>query len=248
MENKKILKNAKILGLGLYFPKTKLLAIGDLHFGFEEYMNIQGVFIPRFNYKQIKKELTEIFQKEKIEKIVLVGDTKHGFRGLQEQEWTEISKFIRWLKQEIKEIIIIKGNHDKQIEQLEKWENIKIKKSYYEEKEKVLFVHGDVKEKFENLKECETIIIGHEHPAISLRAGVKRETYKIFLKGQIEIYKNKKTIIILPSYNRTSIGMDITRAKFNNKIIGKQIDDFEAWAIEDKEYYLGKIKKIIEMN
>ena len=52
----------QFIGKSLYFPERKMLVLADLHIGYEEYLNKQGVFLPRMQFKEITKELEEIFK------------------------------------------------------------------------------------------------------------------------------------------------------------------------------------------
>ena len=71
----------------------------------------------------------------------------------------------------------------------------------------ILFVHGDVVPSNEQLENVTTVIIGHEHPAISLTNGVRSEQYKCFLK----LPWNKRTLIVQPSTFSLTIGSDIRK-------------------------------------
>ena len=85
-----------------------------------------------------------------------------------------------------------------------------------------------------------TIIIGHEHPAVVITDGVKREKYKCFLRGT---YK-KKELIVLPSFNFVSMGTDVLHGKLLSPLL-TNIEKFEVFAVEDKIYPMGKVKDLI---
>ena len=58
-------------------------------------------------------------------------------------------------------------------------------------------MHGDKLPDDKNLKQTETIIIGHEHPCIGIRNGERLEKIKCYLTGN---YKGNK-LIVMPSFN-----------------------------------------------
>ena len=58
-----ITKNIEIIDLSLYIPKHKTLIIADLHIGYEESLNKQGVLVPRQGFKQLVQRLEKILKK-----------------------------------------------------------------------------------------------------------------------------------------------------------------------------------------
>src|SRR3989338_6032779 len=112
----------QFIGKSLYFPERKMLALADLHIGYEEYLNKLGVFLPRMQFKEIMKELEEIFleieqidkelKAKKLNEIIVVGDLKHEFGQISSQEWRETKEVLDFFKSKAKKVILIKGNHD----------------------------------------------------------------------------------------------------------------------------------------
>ena len=88
------------------------LIISDLHLGYEEALNYQGLMIPKFQYPKIIQRIEEIHSRSKCSRIIINGDLKHEFGKINRQEWKETLKFIDYLKERFQEIILIKGNHD----------------------------------------------------------------------------------------------------------------------------------------
>jgi metallophosphoesterase superfamily enzyme len=69
----------KMISKAVFFPKEKILAISDLHVGYEEALNKSGILIPHSQFKQTISDLDEIFMKIKKEKwevreVVILGD------------------------------------------------------------------------------------------------------------------------------------------------------------------------------
>ena len=183
----------------LFFPEQGILAIGDLHIGYDYMIRQSGVLIPERQVKDIISDLKEIFrriktsnQKNKINKMVFLGDIKHSFYYEAEEKY-EFLEVMKFLKQEIdeKNIIFIKGNHDTMDFTYGKMVN------YYIDGN-IAFVHGhkSFPEVFD--KKIKIIVSGHLHPSIVLaeKPGVKKESYKCFLEGN---YKGK-IFIVMPSF------------------------------------------------
>ena len=48
----------------LYFPEEKILVIADLHIGYEESLNAQGIFVPRRQFEETMKNLEGVLKKQ----------------------------------------------------------------------------------------------------------------------------------------------------------------------------------------
>lgn len=235
------------IGKTLFFPKQGILAIGDLHLGFELSLN-QPNILPEMQ-KEIEGQLGKIFEtinkkRLKLKKIIFIGDIKHSFsyKWKEKNYFNEILKFLKKYMKE-KNIILIKGNHDT----IDYSFSDKLQDYFIEDG--LAFTHGhkSFPELFE--KNIKTIIMGHLHPSviISDKQNIKREKYKCFLTGK---FKNKN-IIILPSFLTTLEGTTINSLEYEYEdsfsiIPKKTIMNFETHVIGDKEIYnFGKIKKLI---
>ncbi len=236
-----ILPNIEIIDLALKIGST--LAISDTHIGYEEAINKQGVLIPRFQFKEIILRLEKIFKKAgKIERIVINGDMKHEFGTISQTEWRHTLALLDFLSEKCKEIILVKGNHDKIIGPIAEKRKVKLVDYYLMsfKNKKILFLHGDKipKSPIPNPKST-IIIIGHQHPAITLRDGIRAELYKCFLKGK---YK-KSDLIVLPAFTFVSEGTDVTKEKLT-PFLEQDIGNFFVYPVADEVYEFGRIKDI----
>jgi len=252
MGRTEIIKGIEAIGKALWLKKEKILVIADLHLGYEQQLNEKGVLVLRKQFQEIKKELEELIKEvlgksKKIKKIVILGDLKHAFGQISSQEWRETSEVIDLLNKNCEELIVIKGNHDAMLEPILNRKNIKLR-GYFIEKE-VCFFHGDKIWMNCYDKKIKIWIIGHKHPAITIREGHKKETYKCFLSGN---YDNKK-VIILPSFfpliegadvfiYDTHFAFDLNEKDFGVFIVGKDNSG------KNKIYRFGKVKDIGKLN
>jgi len=227
----KLTEEIEIVDLCLYLRKEKILVIGDLHVGLEESLQKQGVLIPRFDIKEVLERLDEIFKKVNVEKIILIGDVKHEFGTISDQEWRDTLKVLDYLLEK-GDVILIKGNHDTILGPISKKRNLEIVEKY--KIDDILFVHGDkiVDEK------SKIIVIGHEHPAVSFKSRPE-EKFKCFLIGK---YKNKK-LIVIPSFNFLTEGSDVTKEKTLSPYI-KKVKNFKIVVVEDKIRDFGLLKDL----
>jgi hypothetical protein len=221
-----------ILAQNLFLIINDTLIISDIHTGYEESLHKQGYFIPKGNLSELQLMIEKTLNNKKIKKIIINGDLVHSFGKLSIKEKYALKDFITFLKRKA-DITIIKGNHDKILKFLIP-ETELIEEYIIDD---TLITHGDVINKHSSDKKIKTIIIGHEHPSITITSEHRSERYKCFLKGK---YKDK-TLIVMPSCNMLLEGTNILKEKLLSPYL-KNIEDFEAYIIEDKIYDFGKIK------
>jgi uncharacterized protein len=230
-----ISKGIDIVDLGLKIGRT--LVIGDLHIGYEESLNKQGVMVPRFQFKDMYARLDAMIKKAKPETIVVNGDIKHEFGRISEQEWRETLKTLDLLIKNSKKVVLVKGNHDKILGPIAKKRDIEIVQDYTINDD-TMILHGDKETKFPS--RIKRIIIGHEHPAVSIKEGPRSEIFKCFLKGR---YKGKE-LIVLPSFNLVTEGTDILKDRILSPFLKQDLDDFDVFIVSDKVYGFGKLKNL----
>lgn len=171
------------------------LIISDLHIGIEDLLSKNGVKVPSQTEK-MKEKILGLIEKEDPDRLVILGDLKHNIPKTSWQEYMEIPKLIDSIPKDL-EVVIIKGNHDGNIERL--LPNTKIVKSIVLEDAILLHGHSwpdkDDRAKF--------VVMGHNHPCIQFedQFGHKsRENAWIrarFKKG----FERSREVIIMPAFN-----------------------------------------------
>jgi hypothetical protein len=235
-----IIKGIEILDTCILINK-KILVLADLHIGYEEALNKQGAFAPRIQFKETEIKLNEIFGKikEKLDVIVINGDLKHEFGTISDQEWEETMKILDLLQKYCKQIVLVKGNHDSILGPIAKKRGLNIVESYIIGD--VCIIHGDKILDNSSVLSAKILIIGHEHPAISIREEPKVEKYKCFLLGK---YK-KQQLIVMPSFLPIIEGTDIGKEKLLSPYLHQNLKNFEVFVVGDKTYRFGKLKNIL---
>ncbi len=242
MSKNKVLEGIEAKGLALWIKKDKTLIIADLHLGIEEMHNKQGTMLPRFNFKEIKKHLEEkVFPDVKAELIVINGDLKHEFGSISQQEWSEVIDILRLLQTKCKRIVLIRGNHDTILGPIAKWENITIEKEgILLPKSNTFVTHGEKIPKSKEFASAKTIVIGHEHPAITIREKYKEETFKAFLVGK---WKDKN-LIVQPSMNQVTTGTNIQEEQILSPFLGQDLGKFKVFPVADRTYDFGYLEEL----
>jgi len=221
----KLDKRVELIGLGLYLRDLGILAISDLHIGYEEALAAQGIHIPVSQYPKMKNLIDRMIDAVQPEKVVIVGDVKHEFGTALRQEWVETLDLLDFLKEKAGEVIVVRGNHDNFLIPILRKKEVPLYDPVYKVGD-VLFFHGhkDVEMELYS-RDVKIIIMGHEHPAVSLRdeLGVKVK-FKCFLEGRFE----DKKFYVLPVFSPLMSGTEMN--------------------IADRESLLSPFLKIVDLN
>ncbi|MEF8832531.1 MAG: metallophosphoesterase [Candidatus Thermoplasmatota archaeon] len=196
--------------LALYFQDLKALVISDLHLGLEALMADSGVYMPKFQLSEMKENLKEISQKKDFDKIIVCGDIKHEFSETSYQEKKEVEEFIEFSQTLAEEIYLVKGNHDNYlIYPVKRYPEVSLKDSFFFKG--VNFIHGHEKLEGINRLDTEYLVIGHEHPALSLTDEIgAREKIRCFLYGEM---KNGTKLVVMPAFSRLAQGSQMNQVR-----------------------------------
>lgn len=230
--------------------KTRALVISDLHIGWEMALAEKGIHIPTQTLRLLKNLLT-LISTYKPDTLLILGDIKHTVAKAELGEWQDIPEFFNQLKNHIKEITLIRGNHDGNLEPLLP-ENIKLQPATGTTVDGVGLFHGH-KWPSPTLLKCETLMMGHVHPVLAFKdpAGF-RITRQVWIKvkcdavGLAEVllqkhgtkmekspeetlweqYKIKpktRNLFIIPSFNDSLGGKPLNEAKPRGKMETEKI-------------------------
>lgn len=189
----------------LYHPGLDMIVISDLHLGLEKSVTSEGGYVPRFQLEGLKEDLEFAKDETGASRILVNGDLKHEFSHTKYSEKEEIEEFISFLKRSFEEVIVVEGNHDTFIEDLMESKQVNFLESYLEGG--ILFCHGHDAMKVEG--DFETLVIGHEHPALVLEDEVGfKEKVDCFLHGEMN---DGKKIIVLPAFSQISGGSKVNQ-------------------------------------
>ena len=246
--------------------KTTTLVIADLHIGWEIALSQKGIHVPTQTPKLLQKLKNLIFT-HKPEKLLILGDVKHTIATAQTGEWHDIPNFFDQLKKETKEICVIRGNHDGNLEPLLP-ENIKILPATGSIVGEVGLFHGH-RWPSPALLKCKTLVMAHVHPIVAFRdpAGFRitrqvwvkmecngtRLTETLLQKNRIKIEKSVEEtlrkhykikpetsqLFIIPSFNEFLGGRPLNKRKPSGtaRIVGPVLRS-KAVNMENAEIYL----------
>ena len=214
-----------------------VMIVTDIHIGYEmELLERAGVEFPPQS-RSMYKRLVRLIEDYKAEHLYLMGDIKHSIGIDRAVNWREIPDFIEGLNKIIG-ITVIPGNHDGDLLALLPRDVVlgDVRGETLEMGEhKIGILHGHAWPSSEILDNCETIVMGHNHPTVRRwkdvsspmigRPDRKRASIvvPVVLKtklsrncvrkaqGQLETDDNVCGLIILPSFNELLTGVNVNR-------------------------------------
>ncbi len=212
------------------------LVIADLHMGYEKTLEDKGYNIPTLR-KDFVKRIKNLQKTTSSSKLIILGDIKHNVPISTKDERYELPKFFREISKFFDEIIVIKGNHDGNIEKMVHEEKVKILPEYIHKN--FTFIHGH-RYPSEKAMQSKIIFMGHTHPTYKIKdgSGIKHN-YACWTIGKInskKLDKYKKIscekVIIVPSFNQLTTGY-------------KGLSGPLAKAIKREEIYLIDLTKVM---
>ena len=165
MSNLKMIDSEPALVLGR--GKERLLVIGDLHIGWEVTLARQGIHVPSQTFKMLQR-LEGLIKKYQPRRLIMLGDVKHSVSGTELEEWRDVPEFFERLLKLVPIVQVIVGNHDGNLEPLTPSKVELLPSSGITIWEKYGLLHGHAWPTPKILA-CDTLILGHLHPAITLR-------------------------------------------------------------------------------
>ncbi len=229
------IKNIELHDLCVFLREERVLIISDLHLGYEESLTSKGVLVPHSQFAHTEHRMLATVRALKPKTIVFNGDFKHDFGKIASSEWREGRKLLETVRKHTKSILIIEGNHDPSIGPFAAKIQVQIASLLISND--TLIVHGDEIPQESSLNNIKTIIIGHEHPAVTIREGMVSETYKCFLVGAWK----RKRLIVMPSYNLITQGTNVLTQTLLSPFLSS-IDSFRVIVSQNGLFDFGKIK------
>ena len=188
------------------------LIICDLHIGVESHLRSKGFHLTSHT-NDMRQAILDSAD-EDINKLIVLGDVKDSVPGSTKQEYAEIPDFFESLFERFDTIDVVRGNHDTMIEEFLP-PRVRIRPASGMKFDDLGLIHGHTWPS-QDVMDCETLILGHNHPAVMFRDGVGRQMTEPcwfrgnFAKDENDKYqKLPKNFIVIPAFNRMLGGSPI---------------------------------------
>lgn len=183
----------------IYLRDISAVVVSDLHLGFEEEMNLRGLFLPKLQRDHVESLIDRIIERYNPDTLIINGDFKHEFSRNLPQEWEDIVHFINRYKDQVK-LHFVRGNHDNYLIAILKKNNIEISETF--ETDRYYIYHGDRDRTLRKVT-----ILGHEHPSLVLRDRVGG-----MFKIPAFVYNQESNVLITPAMSFFSSGTDVAQS------------------------------------
>jgi putative SbcD/Mre11-related phosphoesterase len=183
-----------------YLEADRILAVADLHLGYAWAHRFRGQLMPLRSEEDLLTRLSDLCGFYKPAHLAILGDIVHQAVPVSEvvRELTDLFNGLR----EICGLKLILGNHDRKLQKLaEGIAGLEFLPSF--ETTEFFLTHGNAPVASVGRKR---IIMGHEHPSISLGDGIRSAKFPCFMHG--------KAILLLPAFSLWAAGSDIRAHSF----------------------------------
>lgn len=183
----------------IYLRDISAAVVSDLHLGFEEEMNLHGLFLPKLQRDHVEGLIDRIIERYEPQMLIINGDFKHEFSRNLPQEWDDIQHFIDRYRNQLK-LLYVRGNHDNYLISILKRKGIEMVESF--ETDRYFIYHGD-----RDLSLKKITILGHEHPSLVLRDRVGG-----MFKIPAFVFNEESKVLITPAMSFFSSGTDVAQS------------------------------------
>ncbi|MCD6502966.1 MAG: metallophosphoesterase [Euryarchaeota archaeon] len=188
-----------IMGFGFKYKDYAIFA--DTHFGIEYVLASQGLQIPPIQFEEVLKRIKTI----NAQKLIIAGDLKHEFSRENPLEKKHVSMFIENMTSMFDDLIVVRGNHDNFVYYtLKSWGIDLIE---YLEIGDIIVIHGHKVPNDIDLRDYELVVMGHEHPSISIRDSLGL-SHKIPVHLEI-LHPEGFLIHVLPAVSPLALGTPV---------------------------------------
>jgi uncharacterized protein len=189
----------------VFLEEEQVLAVADLHLGYTWAQRFNGQMLPIHTEDPLLERLADLCSFYQPRAIALLGDIVHEAVPV-----SAVADDVRTLIEKLSlacEVHLVLGNHDKGLARIIH-ENDRVTLSRSRLSGKHLFLHGNV---LPTERAADVfILMGHEHPAISLGDGVTSAKFPCFVVSD--------DVLILPAFSTWVAGTNIRAYDFMSPI------------------------------
>jgi uncharacterized protein len=196
----------------LWLSETQTLAVADLHLGYAWAHRHSGNLLPLSADEDSLARLLELVESYRPRDLVLLGDIVHRAVPVKALK-SELYELIHTLGART-QLRLIAGNHDRNLQRLLTECDIGAELVTELEAGNHLLTHGDIADGAQARAQHEAvsarggrIIIGHEHPAITISDGAATS-------AKCPCFLVSKRVIVLPAFSNWAGGANVRSRRF----------------------------------
>jgi len=203
--------------------EERVLAVADLHIGWEVALAEQGIHVPSQTPK-MKNRLLKLVDLYKPTSLLFLGDVKHTIARVELEEWRDIPDLFEALTQKVPDIKVVLGNHDGNLEPLLP-SAVQIIPSTGIALFDVGFSHGNAWPAAE-LLQYRNLVIGHVHPTVAFRDQLGfRITTQVWFKAGVNQDQLARSFLKGAGF-RVKAGEDPSKLLFEKFSVRLKVSEF----------------------
>lgn len=209
-------------GLVLTYRRRRYLLLADTHVGYEVELRARGINVVSQTPKLLRGILNQV-ETQDVDFLIILGDIKHEL-PVPRESVQEVREFLRSLGSKVP-TVLIPGNHDSMIEEIARGlEGVEVMSSRGLMLGRYLLLHGHTKPNPEDLAKARAVIMGHTHPAVSIRDEIgytarepallkiavdRRELLRSIYGDEAPKASGELKIVVLPASHPLITGVDL---------------------------------------
>ena len=174
----------------------RVMLAADIHLGLEYELAKQGINIP-YQWSRMLSEMVGLLTEYKPDRLILLGDVKHGVPATSFKEKREIPNFFNTLLEYVDNIDVARGNHDANIQKFLP-EEVTLHSSkgvIFGDEFTVAGFHGHAWPAPE-IMSVDCIIMAHNHPTVMLKTPIGLMiSQRTWIRGKLDQKKVAKAFL-----------------------------------------------------
>ncbi len=188
--------------------RERTLVLADIHLGYEAGLRRRGVVVPSQTRGLLDRLLAAV-ERERPDRLVVLGDVKHTVPGASGQERAELPGFFRELRERVP-VEVVPGNHDGRLADL-LGNGVPVAPMTGQVVDGVAYMHGHTWPTPSILR-SRVLVLGHDHLVVELRDEVGgRQRERVWIRTRLDPERlpprlrpharRKMEVILAPAYN-----------------------------------------------
>jgi uncharacterized protein len=196
----------------VWIEDARALVVADLHLGYVWAHRFEGQLLPLSVREDSTERLLDLIASYRPAEVVLLGDVVHRVVPAP-----ELRSEVRRLAAEVAErarLRIVMGNHDAHLSTLLADLGVEVETALQILAGSHLLLHGDgpddaerVAAAFREIASGGRVIMGHEHPALTLSDGVSSSV-------KCPCFLASRQVLVLPAFSRWAAGSNAREGRF----------------------------------
>ncbi len=207
----------------LSMEEGRTLVVADLHLGYEDALEGDGLHLPRTHTMGLMGELLGAIERQGAERVVVLGDVKHDFHRGRWECRDDVRAVVSMLSESC-ECVIIRGNHDNYIQSIVKGLDAEVVDGVDIDGHRLEHGHAG--------SGSRPLVIGHEHPSVKLFDRVGG-----FVKIPCFLHHPDEGVTVLPAFSPMAPGNDLCNGLrpdlFSPALTGKGGDGITVYGCSD---------------